>query len=58
MQESKIAPDSFGVLVTNLLTNDRRREQMAASARAILPHDAAGNVADEVEKAVREAQAQ
>lgn len=58
VQESKIAPDSFGVLVTNLLTNDRRREQMAAAARAILPHDAAGNVADEVEKAVREAQAQ
>lgn len=51
--EPKIAPDAFALLVTNLLTNDRRREQMAAAARAILPRDAAGNVADEVEKAAR-----
>lgn len=50
--ESRIAPDVFAALVTNLLTDDRRRESMAAASRAILPRNAAGNVADEIEKAV------
>jgi len=54
-QEAKITPDTFAAMVSNLLTNDRRRGQMAAAARAILPRDAAANVADEIEKAVFQA---
>ncbi len=51
-QEQKISPDAFAALISNLLGNDRRREQMAAAARTVLPRDAAGNVADEIERAV------
>jgi len=50
--EQAISPDSFAALVSNLLTNDRRREQMSAAARIILPRNAASNVADEIEWAV------
>lgn len=50
--EQNIVPDTFAALVANLLTHDARREQMSAAARAILPRNAAGNVADEIEKAV------
>lgn len=50
--ESRIAPDSFATLITNLLVNDSRREQMAAAARNILPRNSSANVADEVERAV------
>lgn len=50
--EQSIVPDTFAALVANLLSNKARREQMAAAARAILPRNAAGNVADEIEKAV------
>lgn len=54
-QEKDLSPEAFALLVSNLLENDRRRTQMAEAARDILPRDAAGNVADEVEKAVAEA---
>jgi UDP-N-acetylglucosamine--N-acetylmuramyl-(pentapeptide) pyrophosphoryl-undecaprenol N-acetylglucosamine transferase len=53
-QEQKIAPDTFAAQIANLLTDDRRRGQMAAAARTVLPPNAADNVADEVERAVRE----
>jgi UDP-N-acetylglucosamine--N-acetylmuramyl-(pentapeptide) pyrophosphoryl-undecaprenol N-acetylglucosamine transferase len=50
--EQKITPDALAVLIGNLLTNDRRREQMAAAARSALPKDAAGNVATVIEQTV------
>mgnify|MGYP001251309433 CR=1 FL=1 len=50
--EQKITPDTFAALISNLLINERRREEMSAAARAVLPRDAAGNVADEIERAV------
>ncbi len=50
--EARIAPDGFAALITNILTHDRRREQMAAAAKIILPRDAAANVANEVERMV------
>jgi len=52
LQENNLSSEAFATLVENLLANDRRREQMAAAAFAILPHHAAENVADEVEKSV------
>ncbi|CAN5806764.1 undecaprenyldiphospho-muramoylpentapeptide beta-N-acetylglucosaminyltransferase [soil metagenome] len=51
-QEQAVAPDGLAALITNLLTNTERREQMAAAASAILPRNAAANVADEIERAV------
>lgn len=54
--EQAVTSESFAALIKNLLTNDRRREQMSVAARAILPRDAAANVADEIEKAVAQAQ--
>ncbi len=50
--EQKITPDPFAALISNLLGNHRRREEMSAAARTVLPRDAAGNVADEIERAV------
>lgn len=55
-QEQSVTSESFAALIKNLFTNDRRREQMSAAARAILPKDAAANVADEIERAVASAQ--
>lgn len=52
LPEPRIAPEAFATLIVNLLANADRRETMAAAARALLPRDAAGNVADEIEKAV------
>lgn len=54
--EQKITPEAFAALISNLLGNDRRREHMAAAARTVLPRDAAGNVADEIERAVNAAE--
>jgi UDP-N-acetylglucosamine--N-acetylmuramyl-(pentapeptide) pyrophosphoryl-undecaprenol N-acetylglucosamine transferase len=50
-QERSASPEAFAALIVNLLTDDRRREQMSAAARAILPRHAAENVADEIERA-------
>ncbi len=52
--EARIAPETFAAQVSNLLTDTRRRDQMSAASRAILPRNAAGNVADEIERAVRD----
>lgn len=49
-RENEIVPDSFAAMVANLLTDTRRREQMATAARNICPANAASNVADEVER--------
>jgi UDP-N-acetylglucosamine--N-acetylmuramyl-(pentapeptide) pyrophosphoryl-undecaprenol N-acetylglucosamine transferase len=49
--ERNLNPEGFSALITNLLSDNTRRERMSAAARAILPHDAAGNVADEIERA-------
>ena len=50
-QERSASPEAFSALIVNLLTDHRRREQMAAAARAILPRHAAENVANEIERA-------
>ena len=52
--EPAVTSESFALLINNLLTHDRRREQMSEAARAILPRHAAANVADEIERAVAE----
>lgn len=52
--EANVQPETFAALITNLLTNGRRREQMAAACKNLVPHNAAGNVADEIERAVAE----
>ena len=49
--ERQVTPEAFSALIANLLTDDRRREQMSAAARAILPRHAADNVANEIERA-------
>ncbi len=54
--ESKITPDAFAALVSNLLTNERRREQMSAASRALVPKDAASLVANEIERVVAQSQ--
>ena len=50
--EREISPTPFAALLSNLLTDPARREKMAAAAAKILPRNAAGNVADEVARAV------
>jgi UDP-N-acetylglucosamine--N-acetylmuramyl-(pentapeptide) pyrophosphoryl-undecaprenol N-acetylglucosamine transferase len=49
-QERHVTPEAFSALISNLLSDDRRREQMSAAARAILPRHAADNVANEIER--------
>ena len=49
--DRQVIPETFSALVLNLLTDDRRREQMSAAARTILPRHAADNVANEIERA-------
>jgi UDP-N-acetylglucosamine--N-acetylmuramyl-(pentapeptide) pyrophosphoryl-undecaprenol N-acetylglucosamine transferase len=49
--ERSVNPEAFSALIANLLGDDARRAKMSAAARAILPRDAADNVANEVERA-------
>jgi UDP-N-acetylglucosamine--N-acetylmuramyl-(pentapeptide) pyrophosphoryl-undecaprenol N-acetylglucosamine transferase len=49
-QERHVTPEAFSALISKLLSDDRRREQMSAAARAILPRHAADNVANEIER--------
>ena len=49
--ERQVIPETFSALVLNLLTDDRRREQMSSAARTIFPRHAADNVANEIERA-------
>lgn len=55
-QEQHASPENLVAMIVNLLTNERRRSQMAEAARNILPRDAASNVADEIERAVLQSQ--
>jgi UDP-N-acetylglucosamine--N-acetylmuramyl-(pentapeptide) pyrophosphoryl-undecaprenol N-acetylglucosamine transferase len=49
--ERRLTPETFSTLITSLLSDDPQRESMSRAARTILPRDAAGNVADEIERA-------
>jgi UDP-N-acetylglucosamine--N-acetylmuramyl-(pentapeptide) pyrophosphoryl-undecaprenol N-acetylglucosamine transferase len=49
--ERRLTPEALSALITTLLSDDPRREKMSGAARTILPRDAAGNVADEIERA-------
>ena len=51
-REPEVVPEAFAALIANLLANDGRRQEMSAAARALLPRNAAENVADEIEAAV------
>ncbi len=55
-QEQHASPENLVAMIINLLTNDRRRSEMAEAARNILPRAAASNVADEIERAVLQSQ--
>lgn len=52
--ESEIVPETFAAQAGNLLNDLNRREAMSRAASAILPDDAAANVANEVERVVGE----
>jgi UDP-N-acetylglucosamine--N-acetylmuramyl-(pentapeptide) pyrophosphoryl-undecaprenol N-acetylglucosamine transferase len=54
LPERDISPDSFAALLSNILSDEKRRTSMAAAAEALLPRDAAVNVAAEPERVVRE----
>ena len=45
----------LAAMISNLLEDDQRRERMSVAARRIPPASAAENVADQLERAVREA---
>lgn len=50
MVESESTADNFGLLLTNLLEDDKRRQRMAELAAEIQPHDAASRVVDVIER--------
>jgi UDP-N-acetylglucosamine--N-acetylmuramyl-(pentapeptide) pyrophosphoryl-undecaprenol N-acetylglucosamine transferase len=54
LPENEISVDRFAALLSNVLSDDKRRASMAAAAAAIMPKDAALNVALETERAVSE----
>lgn len=53
--EKETGAEMLAALISNLLVDDQRRKRMATAAKRIPPSSAAENVADEMEKAVREA---
>lgn len=53
LEEKNTDPESLALLIKNLLSDDRRRERMAASAGTLLPRGAAARVADVLEGAAR-----
>jgi UDP-N-acetylglucosamine--N-acetylmuramyl-(pentapeptide) pyrophosphoryl-undecaprenol N-acetylglucosamine transferase len=53
MEEKSTDPETLALLIKNLLTDERRRERMAAGVAAVLPRGAAGRVADVLEEAAR-----
>lgn len=53
LDEKNTEPEAFSLLIRNLLSDDRRRERMSASAFHVLPSGAAGRVADVLEEASR-----
>ncbi len=58
LPENEISVDRFAALLSNVLSDDNRRATMAAAAAAIMPKDAALNVALETERAVAEHESQ
>lgn len=55
LRESETGAELLAALVSNLFSDDQRRERMAAAARRIPPSCAAENVATVMEQAVKEA---
>jgi len=55
LSEKETSAERLAALVSNLLEDDKRRERMSCAAKRIPPASAAENVADEMERAVREA---
>jgi UDP-N-acetylglucosamine--N-acetylmuramyl-(pentapeptide) pyrophosphoryl-undecaprenol N-acetylglucosamine transferase len=53
LEEKTADPESFAILVRNLLEDARRRERMSASSLSALPRGAAERVADVLTEAVR-----
>jgi UDP-N-acetylglucosamine--N-acetylmuramyl-(pentapeptide) pyrophosphoryl-undecaprenol N-acetylglucosamine transferase len=53
LEEKTADPESFALLVRNLLEDERRRERMSAASLSALPHGAAERVADVLMEAVR-----
>ena len=51
LEEKTTDPETFALLIRNLLADDRRRQRMAAAAAGVLPRGAAGLLADVLEKA-------
>lgn len=52
IEEKTADPETFALLIRNLLTDGRRRERMAAAAGSVLPRGAAGLVADVMEQGI------
>jgi UDP-N-acetylglucosamine--N-acetylmuramyl-(pentapeptide) pyrophosphoryl-undecaprenol N-acetylglucosamine transferase len=52
IEEKTADPESFALLIRNLLTDGRRRERMACAAGAVLPRGASGLVADVLEQGI------
>ena len=53
LEESSTDPEILALLIRNLLSDDRRRERMAAAAGTVLPRGSAGLVADVLEGAAK-----
>ncbi len=53
IEERSADPESFALLVKNLMEDGRRRERMSTAAARVLPRGAAGLVADVLEGAAR-----
>ena len=54
VDEKEIVPEVFSATISNLLNDPTRRATMAAAAKKLTPESAAKNVADVMERAVRE----
>ena len=53
-EEKDIVPEVFAASISNLLSDPARCAAMSAAARQLSPESAAKNVADVMERAVRE----
>jgi UDP-N-acetylglucosamine--N-acetylmuramyl-(pentapeptide) pyrophosphoryl-undecaprenol N-acetylglucosamine transferase len=53
-EEKQVVPEVFAAIISNLLGDSGRRATMSAAAKKIAPGTAATNVADVLERAVRE----
>jgi UDP-N-acetylglucosamine--N-acetylmuramyl-(pentapeptide) pyrophosphoryl-undecaprenol N-acetylglucosamine transferase len=54
IEEKEIVPEVFAAKISNLLNDPARRASMAAAAKSLTPASAAENVADVMERAVKE----